>query len=204
MVDVRLNAPRVCHHAHGHVGSPRRSPRSLAGLVREGEVTRGHGNARSVGAGNDSCRRSIGAGDTAAMTTPLSVWDWPQPFVSAPSKFEALAAHDQQSALAGLLKTIALSLAKIANDLRMLGSGPRAGLGEPPPPLLPPLPPPLPLAWISPRNQSYVAHGACSRESWVFTTLVTPAFWAFVPLVYCTTHLEDATGILRFDSGSDF
>jgi len=52
------------------------------------------------------------------------------PFVSAPNKFEALAAHDEQSSLSGLLKTIALSFAKIANDIRMLGSGPRAGLGE--------------------------------------------------------------------------
>ena len=52
------------------------------------------------------------------------------PFVSAPNKFEALAAHDAQSALSGLLKTIAISLLKIANDIRLLGSGPRAGLGE--------------------------------------------------------------------------
>lgn len=52
------------------------------------------------------------------------------PFVSAPNKFESLAAHDAQMALAGLLKTMALSLMKIANDIRMLGSGPRAGLGE--------------------------------------------------------------------------
>lgn len=52
------------------------------------------------------------------------------PFVSAPNKFEALAAHDAQSALSGLLKTISISLLKIANDIRLLGSGPRAGLGE--------------------------------------------------------------------------
>lgn len=52
------------------------------------------------------------------------------PFVSAPSKFESLAAHDAQTALSGLLKTMALSLLKISNDVRMLGSGPRAGLGE--------------------------------------------------------------------------
>jgi fumarate hydratase, class II len=52
------------------------------------------------------------------------------PFVSAPNKFEALAAHDAQVALSGMLKTVALSLSKIANDVRFLGSGPRAGLGE--------------------------------------------------------------------------
>jgi len=52
------------------------------------------------------------------------------PFVTAPNKFESLAAHDAQTALAGLLKTMALSLLKISNDVRMLGSGPRAGLGE--------------------------------------------------------------------------
>eukprot|EP00976_Prorocentrum_cordatum_P056794 1145495-Prorocentrum_minimum.AAC.1 len=43
--------------------------------------------------------------------------------------------------------------------------------------------------WISPRNP-YVAHGARSRESWMFTTSVTPAFWTFVPLTYCTTHFQ--------------
>jgi len=52
------------------------------------------------------------------------------PFVSAPNKFESLAAHDAQTALSGMLKTMALSLLKISNDVRMLGSGPRAGLGE--------------------------------------------------------------------------
>ena len=52
------------------------------------------------------------------------------PFVSAPNKFEALAAHDAQVELAGVLNTIAVSLMKVANDVRMLGSGPRAGLGE--------------------------------------------------------------------------
>ena len=52
------------------------------------------------------------------------------PFVTAPNKFEALAAHDAQVELAGQLNTIAASLMKIANDIRFLGSGPRAGLGE--------------------------------------------------------------------------
>jgi fumarate hydratase class II len=52
------------------------------------------------------------------------------PFVTAPNKFESLAAHDAQVELSGHLKTIAVSLMKVANDIRMLGSGPRAGLGE--------------------------------------------------------------------------
>ena len=52
------------------------------------------------------------------------------PFVTAPNKFESLAAHDAQVELSGQLKTVAGSLMKIANDVRMLGSGPRAGLGE--------------------------------------------------------------------------
>ena len=52
------------------------------------------------------------------------------PFVTASNKFESLAAHDAQAELAGALNTVAVSLMKIANDIRMLGSGPRAGLGE--------------------------------------------------------------------------
>jgi fumarate hydratase, class II len=52
------------------------------------------------------------------------------PFVTAPNKFEALAAHDAMVELSGALNTIAVSLMKIANDIRLLGSGPRCGLGE--------------------------------------------------------------------------
>ena len=52
------------------------------------------------------------------------------PFVTAPNKFEALAAHDAMVAMSGALKTAAASLFKIANDIRLLGSGPRCGLGE--------------------------------------------------------------------------
>jgi len=53
-----------------------------------------------------------------------------QPFVSAPNKFEALAAHDALVAAHGALKTLAVALTKIANDVRWLASGPRSGLGE--------------------------------------------------------------------------
>ena len=52
------------------------------------------------------------------------------PFVTAPSKFEALAAHDAMVMTSGVLKTIACSLMKIANDVRWLASGPRCGIGE--------------------------------------------------------------------------
>ena len=52
------------------------------------------------------------------------------PFVTAPNKFEALAAHDAIVFLSGALATIAGSCYKIANDIRLLGSGPRSGLGE--------------------------------------------------------------------------
>jgi len=52
------------------------------------------------------------------------------PFTSAPNKFEALAAHDALVFAHGALKTLAVSLMKIANDVRWLASGPRSGLGE--------------------------------------------------------------------------
>ena len=51
-------------------------------------------------------------------------------FITAPNKFEALAAHDAFVEMSGALNTIAVSLNKIANDIRLLGSGPRSGLGE--------------------------------------------------------------------------
>lgn len=52
------------------------------------------------------------------------------PFVTAPNKFEALAAHDAMVELSGALKRTAVALMKIANDIRMLSSGPRCGIGE--------------------------------------------------------------------------
>jgi fumarate hydratase, class II len=52
------------------------------------------------------------------------------PFVSAPNKFAALAAHDELVFASGALRTVAVSLIKIANDIRWLASGPRSGLGE--------------------------------------------------------------------------
>ena len=52
------------------------------------------------------------------------------PFISAPNKFAAMAAHDGLVMASGALKTLACSLMKIANDIRFLGSGPRCGFGE--------------------------------------------------------------------------
>ncbi|MGZ8335419.1 MAG: class II fumarate hydratase [Allosphingosinicella sp.] len=52
------------------------------------------------------------------------------PFETAPNKFEALATHDSLVELSGVLNVLAVSLSKIANDIRLLGSGPRCGLGE--------------------------------------------------------------------------
>ncbi|WP_260599841.1 class II fumarate hydratase [Sphingomonas endolithica] len=52
------------------------------------------------------------------------------PFETAPNKFEALATHDTLVDFSGRLNTLAVSLSKIANDIRLLGSGPRSGIGE--------------------------------------------------------------------------
>jgi fumarate hydratase class II len=52
------------------------------------------------------------------------------PFETAPNKFEALASNDTMVELSGMLNVIAVSLTKIANDIRLLGSGPRCGIGE--------------------------------------------------------------------------
>ena len=52
------------------------------------------------------------------------------PFVSAPNKFAEMAAHDTMVELSGVLNVIAVALSKIANDIRLLGSGPRCGIGE--------------------------------------------------------------------------
>jgi len=66
--------------------------------------------------------------DTTVAANMARITDLP--FVTAPNKFEALAAHDAMVEISGALKTIAASLFKIANDIRLLGSGPRCGLGE--------------------------------------------------------------------------
>lgn len=66
--------------------------------------------------------------DVAVAAKIAELTDYP--FITAPNKFEALAAHDAMVELSGALKRTAVALMKIANDIRMLSSGPRCGIGE--------------------------------------------------------------------------
>ena len=68
--------------------------------------------------------------DYARLTAETIASYTGKPFVTAPNKFEALAAHDAVAFASGALRTVAGSLMKIANDVRWLASGPRSGLGE--------------------------------------------------------------------------
>ena len=106
------------------------------------------GYAHQVAMGIERVRGALGRihelaqGGTAVGTGLNTVKGWDKmvaanmaritglPFVTAPNKFEALAAHDAMVEISGALKTVAASLFKIANDIRFLGSGPRCGLGE--------------------------------------------------------------------------
>jgi fumarate hydratase class II len=92
-----------------------------AALPRVLELAQG---GTAVGTGLNAHPRfaALFAGKVAALTG--------LPFRTAPDTFEALASHDALVELSGALNTIAVSLHKIANDVRLLGSGPRAGLGE--------------------------------------------------------------------------
>lgn len=66
-----------------------------------------------------------------SLLTSALLWSFlGLPFRTAANKFEALAAHDALVELSGSLNTVAVSMMKIANDIRFLGSGPRSGLGE--------------------------------------------------------------------------
>ncbi|MFT4585117.1 MAG: fumarate hydratase class II [Gammaproteobacteria bacterium] len=66
----------------------------------------------------------------AAAVAEALAHDTGYPFVTAPNKFEAIAAHDALVELSGAFRRLAVSLMKIANDIRMLCSGPRCGIGE--------------------------------------------------------------------------
>lgn len=78
----------------------------------------------AVGTGlNTHADFAVKAAENIAKETGLK-------FLTAPNKFEALAAHDALVEMSGALKTVAVSLMKIGNDIRMLGSGPRCGIGE--------------------------------------------------------------------------
>ena len=78
----------------------------------------------AVGTGINS-KRGFAEGFAAAVAEITAL-----PFVTAPNKFEALAAHDALVEASGALNVLAVSLMKIANDMRLLGSGPRCGIGE--------------------------------------------------------------------------
>jgi fumarate hydratase class II len=78
----------------------------------------------AVGTGLNS---PVGWGETVAANMARITG---LPFVTAPNKFEALAAHDAMVFMSGAVKTAAMAAYKIANDMRFLGSGPRSGLGE--------------------------------------------------------------------------
>ena len=95
--------------------------RVKAALPRNYELAQG---GTAVGTGLNS---PTGWGETVAanMAEITSL-----PFITAPNKFEALGAHDAMVEMSGAVKTAAASLFKIANDIRLLGSGPRCGLGE--------------------------------------------------------------------------
>ena len=80
------------------------------------------GTAVGTGLNSDAGFDNAVAAEIASLTG--------QPFVTAPNKFEALAAHDAVVEASGALNTVAVSLMKIGNDIRLLGSGPRTGLGE--------------------------------------------------------------------------
>jgi len=78
----------------------------------------------AVGTGiNTPARYAVNVAETIAELTGL-------PFITAKNKFESLASHDAIVETHGALKTVAVSLMKIANDIRMLSSGPRSGIGE--------------------------------------------------------------------------
>jgi fumarate hydratase, class II len=85
--------------------------------LAQGGTAVGTGLNAPAGFGEDFC-------------TEMAVVTGGVPWVSAPNKFEALATHDALVELSGHLGTLAVSLTKIANDIRLLGSGPRAGFGE--------------------------------------------------------------------------
>jgi fumarate hydratase, class II len=107
----------------GYYAQLRLNKTRLMPLV-EHAVTRLAQGGTAVGTGLNA---PSGFGDAIALElTALTSFK----FESAPNKFEALASNDVLVDLSGRLNTIAVSLTKIANDIRLLGSGPRSGLGE--------------------------------------------------------------------------
>ena len=107
----------------GYAAQIARSRRAIEHAIDEGMYQLAQGGT-AVGTGLNA-PKGFGeeiAAEIAAITG--------LPFISAPNKFEALASHDALVQLSGGLNTLAVALSKIANDIRLLGSGPRCGLGE--------------------------------------------------------------------------
>ncbi len=106
----------------GYVAQLRDAKRRLK--AAKGDVLRLAQGGTAVGTGLNAAPgfAEAVAAEIAAITG--------HPFVTAPNKFEALASNDPLVQLSGTLSTLAVSLTKIANDIRLLGSGPRSGLGE--------------------------------------------------------------------------
>jgi len=106
----------------GHVAQLDQSRRAIeANLPLVTELALG-GTAVGTGLGTAAGYPELVAARIASITG--------LPFITAPNKFQALASHDALLACHGALRTLACSLIKIANDVRWLASGPRAGLGE--------------------------------------------------------------------------
>ena len=105
----------------GRAARSRHAPTSATALPHLCELALG---GTAVGTGLNA-PPEFGARVAAELSARLDL-----PFVTAPNKFEALAAHDAIVFAHGALKTLAASLIKIANDVRWLASGPRSGLGE--------------------------------------------------------------------------
>ncbi len=106
----------------GYVAQLRDAKRRLQ--AAEGDLLRLAQGGTAVGTGLNAAHgfAEAVAAEIAAITGHA--------FVTAPNKFEALASNDPLVQLSGTLNTLAVALTKIANDIRLLGSGPRSGLGE--------------------------------------------------------------------------
>ncbi len=106
----------------GYVAQLRDAKRRLQ--AAEGDLLRLAQGGTAVGTGLNAAPGF--AEDVAAEVAAITG----HAFVTAPNKFEALASNDPLVQLSGTLNTLAVALTKIANDIRLLGSGPRSGLGE--------------------------------------------------------------------------
>lgn len=106
----------------GYVAQLRDAKRRLQ--AAEGDLLRLAQGGTAVGTGLNAA-----PGFTEAVAAEIAAITG-HAFVTAPNKFEALASNDPLVQLSGTLNTLAVALTKIANDIRLLGSGPRSGLGE--------------------------------------------------------------------------